>query len=92
MAKLFANSGDPDQMPRSVASDLGLHCLPITFYGYPDYNGLRTICFEITVEMTLTLFFFYVVNESNHELVLQILWSECIKAKAKYELETESIA
>ena len=30
MAKLFANSGDPDQMPLSVVSDLGLHCLPIT--------------------------------------------------------------
>ena len=30
MATLFANSGDPDQMPHSVASDLGLHCLPIT--------------------------------------------------------------
>ena len=30
MAKLFANSGDPDQMPHSVASDLGLHCSPIT--------------------------------------------------------------
>ena len=30
MAKLFANSGDPDQMPRSAVSDLGLHCLPIT--------------------------------------------------------------
>ena len=30
MAKLFANSGDPDQMPHSVASDLGLHYLPIT--------------------------------------------------------------
>ena len=30
MAKLFANSGDPDQMQRSVASDLGQHCLPIT--------------------------------------------------------------
>ena len=29
-AKLFANSGDPDQTPRSAASDLGLHCLPIT--------------------------------------------------------------
>ena len=26
MAKLFANNGDPDQMPRSAASDLGLHC------------------------------------------------------------------
>ena len=33
MAKLFANSGDPDQMPHSAASDLGLHCLPITLLG-----------------------------------------------------------
>ena len=31
MAKPFANSGDPDQMLHSAASDLGLHCLPITF-------------------------------------------------------------
>ena len=30
MAVLFANSGDPDQTPHSVASELGLHCLPIT--------------------------------------------------------------
>ena len=30
MAKLFANSGDPDQTPHSAASDLGLHCLKIT--------------------------------------------------------------
>ena len=30
MAKLFAHRGDPDQMLRSVASDLGLPCLPIT--------------------------------------------------------------
>ena len=26
----FANSGDPDQTPHSAASDLGLHCLPIS--------------------------------------------------------------
>ena len=25
-----ANSGDPDQKPHSVASDLGLHCLPMS--------------------------------------------------------------
>ena len=25
-----ANSGDPDHTPLSVASDLGLHCLPIS--------------------------------------------------------------
>ena len=24
------NSGDPDQTPHSVASDLGLHCLPMS--------------------------------------------------------------
>ena len=30
MAKLFANSEDPDQTLHSAASDLGLHCLPIT--------------------------------------------------------------
>ena len=30
MAKLFANSGDPDQMPHSLVSDLGLHRLPVT--------------------------------------------------------------
>ena len=30
MAKLFANSGDPDQTLHSAASDLGLQCLLIT--------------------------------------------------------------
>ena len=29
MVELFANSRDPDQMPCSVASDLGLYCLPV---------------------------------------------------------------
>ena len=33
MAKLFANSGDFDQTPHSVASDLGLHCLPMALLG-----------------------------------------------------------
>ena len=33
MAELFANSGDPDQMPHFVASDLDLHCLPVTLLG-----------------------------------------------------------
>ena len=33
MAKLFANSGDPDQIPHFVASDLGLHCFSITLLG-----------------------------------------------------------
>ena len=33
MVVLFANSGDPDQMPRSAGSDLGLHYLLITLLG-----------------------------------------------------------
>ena len=31
MAKL-ANSGEPDQLPHSASSDLGLHCLPVTLF------------------------------------------------------------
>ena len=33
MAKLFANDGDSDQMQHFAASDLGLHCVPITLWG-----------------------------------------------------------
>ena len=33
MAKLFVNPGDTDQMPHSVASGLGLHCLPVALLG-----------------------------------------------------------
>ena len=29
ISELNANSVDPDQTPRSVAFDLGLHCLPM---------------------------------------------------------------
>ena len=30
---------DPDQMPHYVASDLGLHCLPMTFMGFQVRMG-----------------------------------------------------
>ena len=33
MVELFANGGDPDQMPHSAASDQGLHCLSVTLLG-----------------------------------------------------------
>ena len=33
MVELFANSGDPYQMPHSAASDMGLYCLPNTLLG-----------------------------------------------------------
>ena len=42
MVELFANSGDPDQMPHSVASDLGLHCLPVILLGVFSLIGLMS--------------------------------------------------
>ena len=33
MVEHLANSGDPDPMPHSLASDLGLHCFPVTLLG-----------------------------------------------------------
>ena len=44
MAKLFADSEDLDQMPRSGAngaSDLGLHCLPITLLGVSQLQWVK---------------------------------------------------
>ena len=41
MAKLFANSGDPDQTPRFAASDLVCIFCQLPFYGSPDYIGLK---------------------------------------------------
>ena len=42
MTKLFANSGDPDQTPRSAASDLGLHYLPITLLGVSSLQWVKS--------------------------------------------------
>ena len=44
MAKLFANSGDSDQMPHSAASDLGLHCLPITLLRVSRLQCVKSAC------------------------------------------------
>ena len=39
----FANSEDPDQTPHSAASDLGLHCLPITLLGVSRIQWVKII-------------------------------------------------
>ena len=49
MVELFANSGDADQTPRSAASDLGLHCLPITLLGISKLHGLSKLSPEISM-------------------------------------------
>ena len=44
MPVLNANSVDPDQTPRSAASNQGLHCLPISFLldGFKFSNALHS--------------------------------------------------
>ena len=44
MVELFANSGNPDQTPRSAASDLGLHCLPVTILGITWLQWVKVPC------------------------------------------------
>ena len=36
-----ANSADPDQMSHSAASDLGLHCLPMSLLWDARHKGLN---------------------------------------------------
>ena len=47
MVELFANSGDPDQTPRSAASDLGLHCLPVTRLGVTSCQRVKKCFFYL---------------------------------------------
>ena len=39
--ELFANSGEPDQTPQNAASDLGLHCLPVTHLGVSSLQWVK---------------------------------------------------
>ena len=48
MAKLFANSGDPDPMLHFAASDLGLHCLTINFLPVSRLQWVkRSVCISL---------------------------------------------
>ena len=43
------NSVDPDHMPHSVASDLGLHILPVTLFGASRLNCLTIAYFRVSL-------------------------------------------
>ena len=50
MVELSANKRDPDQMPRFAASDLGLHCLPITRLGVSSLQWVKRTWFSVLYE------------------------------------------
>ena len=52
MIELFANSGDPDKTPCSVASDQGIYCLPVTRLGVSSLqwvNLFQRVCLTMAV-------------------------------------------
>ena len=48
MKILLANNVDPGQTPHHVASDLSLHCLPMTLDRFPGKDGLTTVLLTVT--------------------------------------------
>ena len=50
MAKRSANSGNPDQMPLSAASDLHLHCLPVTLLQVSRLQWVYNKPYEFSVQ------------------------------------------
>ena len=63
MAKLFANSADPDQMPHSAASDLGLHCLPITLLRVSRLQWVNSPYFLVKLAIFSCKTQFYVLSQ-----------------------------
>ena len=55
MVELFANSGDPDQVLHSEASDLVLHCLPITFCGIYRLQWVEFVLCKILLSDSFVL-------------------------------------
>ena len=51
MSELKANSVGPDQMPRSAASELGLHCLPMSLLWNARRKWVKRILFPINKDM-----------------------------------------
>ena len=53
----ISNSGDPDQLPHSVMSDLALHCLQTTLLGVSRLQWVKML--SKILQMT---FYFFVTN------------------------------
>ena len=55
---LNANSVDPDQTPRSAASDLGLHCLPMSLLWDARLKWVKKKTEKQSLEFIITSFIY----------------------------------
>ena len=60
MAKLLANCGDPDKTLLSAASDLGLHCLPITLLRVSRLQWVKLHFYEVKLGFTRVCIIFLI--------------------------------
>ena len=67
MAKLFGNSGDPDQTPHAVASDLGLHCLLITLLGVSRLKWVKIAVVKTSIMYTYSCRDILGLNSSDND-------------------------
>ena len=79
MAKLFAYSGDPDQTPHSAASDLGLHCLPLTLLRVPRLK--RLTCLNRLIMAKMKTYGSQVLQQALRQYLeyktREALWASC---------------
>ena len=54
-----ANSIDPDQTPRSLASDLGLHCLPMFFLWDARHKWVKIETCKVLVMLKISATYRY---------------------------------
>ena len=80
MAKLFANTGDPDQMPHSAASDQALHCLPVTLFRVPRLQWFTALA-GYTIILNLPYIFghleFFTIKCEQDQLTLMFCLKCC---------------
>ena len=79
MDELFENSEDPDQTPRSAASDLGPHCLPITLLGFSRLQWFK--CHVTVVKCLPVLYHSAVVLLGISEPIL-VCWKKSNSTQA----------
>ena len=88
MTKLFANSGDPDQTPRSGASDLGLHCLPITLLRVSRLQWVK-VPITTTADNILNFFFFFFYFSKKKRLFFSFFFSQKIGCEISCKLSPQ---
>ena len=71
MAKLFANSGDPDQMPHSAASDMGLRFLLITLLRVSRLQWVNGIQLIFILMFTYTAYTYSSYPFNTHIIVTE---------------------